>query len=64
MSVGSNIYMFCTFIHTNQPIHTHTVNVLFTYPQLEVNTGKAEHKPAATSSRTVSVSEGVNILAV
>lgn len=63
--MGNIIYMFCIFIHTSQPIntHTHTLDVLFTYPQLEVNTGKAEDKPAATSSLTVSVSQGGNTLA-
>lgn len=63
VKVSVGVYLFYTFIQTSQSINTHRLNVLFTYPQLEVNTGKAEHKPAATSSPTVSVSQGGNILA-
>lgn len=47
--------MFCTFTHTSKHINTLTC-VLFTYPQLGVNKGEAEGKPASTLL-TVSVSQ-------
>lgn len=45
-----------------QQIHTPTYFV-FTYPQLVVNKGEAEGKPAS-ASLNVSVSQGENIAAV
>lgn len=61
-SAGSNLHLLYT--HTHNQTHKHTRSyVLFTYPQLEVNKGEAEDKPASTLL-TVSVSQGENILVV
>lgn len=39
--------MYVLYIHTHTHTHRQT-HVLFTYPQLEVNKGEAEGKPAST----------------
>lgn len=41
------MHVLCIHTHKQTHKHTHTC-VLFTYPQLEVNKGGAEGKPAST----------------